>query len=57
MIICYSMTFSFAQGMDPTTLVHAKGGVGCCGSLDEDAISVYEIGQQPGIKKQKETKM
>lgn len=26
-IICYSMTFSFAQGMDPTKMVHAKGGV------------------------------
>lgn len=56
MIICYSMTFSFAQGMDPTTLVHAKGGVAVV-LLDEDAISVYEIGQQPGIKKQTETKM
>ena len=55
-IICYSMTFSFAQGMDPTKMVHAKGGVAVV-LWTRMLYQCMRLSQQPGIKKQTETKM
>ena len=47
---------SFVQGMDPTKMVHAKGGVAVV-LWTRMLYQCMRLSQQPGIKKQKETKM